>query len=75
MEIFILVVGFLCMLVGLAGSVLPMLPGPPLTPVGMLVLQMSDRVQFYTTKLVVALGLVVLSRVLDYIAPIIRTKC
>ena len=74
MEIFILVVGFLCMLVGLAGSVLPMLPGPPLTYVGMLVLQMSDRVQFSTTTLVVALVLVVISLVLDYIAPIIGTK-
>ena len=61
MEIFILVVGFLCMLAGLAGSVLPVLPGPPLTYIGMLVLQVSDRVQFSTTTLVVALVLVVIS--------------
>ena len=74
MEIFILVVGFLCMLAGLAGSVLPVLPGPPLTYIGMLVLQVSDRVQFSTTTLVVALVLVVISLVLDYIAPIIGTK-
>ena len=74
MEIFILVVGFLCMLAGLAVSVLPVLPGPPLTYIGMLVLQVSDRVQFSTTTLVVALVLVVISLVLDYIAPIIGTK-
>ncbi len=74
MEIFILTIGFLLMLVGLVGCVFPMLPGPPLAYFGMLVLQISDRVQFSVTTLAVALALVVISQLIDYAAPIIGTK-
>lgn len=74
MEILVLVIGFLLMLVGVAGCILPMLPGPPLVYIGMLVLQISDRIQFSVTTLVVALVLVIISQVIDYVAPIIGTK-
>ncbi len=74
MEIFILIAGFLFLVAGLVGCVLPMVPGPPLAYVGMLVLQLSDRVHFSVTTLVVSLILVVISLVIDYVAPLIGTK-
>lgn len=74
MEIFIIVMGFLLILAGFVGCVLPMLPGPPLAYIGMLVLQISYRIQFSVTTLVVALILVVISQIIDYVAPIIGTK-
>ena len=40
MDIVLLIIGFLLLLVGLAGAVLP-LPGPPLSFVGIIVLSYS----------------------------------
>ena len=62
------------MLVGIIGSVVPALPGPPLSYVGLLLLQFTDKVQFSTSFLVVW-GIVVLAVVvLDYYLPIWTTK-
>ena len=69
-RFFILVVGFLCMLAGLAGSVLPGVARSAVDVYRMLVLQVSDRVQFSTPRCR-GIGPVVISLVLDYIAPII----
>ena len=62
------------MLVGIIGSVVPALPGPPLSYVGLLLLQLTDKVQFSTSFLVVW-GIVVLAvTILDYLLPIWTTK-
>ena len=62
------------MLVGIIGSVVPALPGPPLSYVGLLLLQLTDKAQFSTSFLVVW-GIVVLAVVvLDYYLPIWTTK-
>ena len=62
------------MLVGIIGSVVPALPGPPLSYVGLLLLQLTDKVQLSTSFLVVW-GIVVLAVVvLDYYLPIWTTK-
>ena len=59
--------GALCLLVGLAGCFLPALPGPPLAYVGMLLLHITDRVQFTVTQLIVWAILVIVVQVLDYL--------
>jgi uncharacterized protein YqgC (DUF456 family) len=73
MEALLLIVGIICLLLGLAGAVLP-LPGPPLSFVGILALEYSGYSEFGTTVLV-GLGLVTaLVTVLDYYVPIWGTK-
>ena len=62
------------LLTGLAGCVLPVLPGVPLAYGGMLLLHITDRVQFTTTQLLVWLGIVVIIQVLDYFIPLLGTK-
>ena len=74
MDIFLIIVGILCLLTGLAGCVLPVLPGVPLAYGGMLLLHITDRVQFTTTQLLVWLGIVVIIQVLDYFIPLLGTK-
>jgi len=54
---------------GIAGSVLPVLPGPPLAFVGLILLHISKYAQFSTTLLVVLGILTVLVSVLDYFIP------
>ena len=39
LDIFLIVVGALCLLAGMAGCVLPVLPGPPIWYVGLLLLR------------------------------------
>ena len=74
MDIVWIVLGALCLLVGLAGCFLPALPGPPLAYVGMLLLHITERVQFTVTQLVVWAILVIVVQVLDYFTPLIGTK-
>lgn len=64
----------ICMLVGLAGCILPMLPGPPLAWFGMLLLHFTDRVDFSVTELVVSVLVVIATLVLDYFTPMIGAK-
>lgn len=64
----------ICMLAGLAGCILPMLPGPPLAWLGMLLLHFTDRVDFSVTELVVSALVVIATLVLDYFTPMIGAK-
>lgn len=74
MDILLIIFAFLCILIGLAGSVLPALPGPPLSYVGMLLLHFTDKVQFSVTQLVVWAVLVIIIQILDFVIPSIGTK-
>ena len=74
MEIFLIILAGLCLLVGLLGSVLPILPGAPLSYVGILLLHFTERAEFTTKFLVFWLVIVVLIQVLDYIIPAWGTK-
>lgn len=51
MDIFLIILGVLCLLAGLAGC-LPVLPGPPVSYVGLLLLHFTDKIHFSTTHLI-----------------------
>lgn len=74
MDIALAILAALLILAGLAGSVLPVLPGPPLCWVGLLVLQFTEFVDFTTTFLLVMFAIMVLVTALDYFIPIWGTK-
>ena len=74
MDILLIILGALCLLGGLAGCILPMLPGPPLAYAGLLLLHFTEQVQFSTTQLVVWLIVVVVIQVLDYFVPMLGSK-
>ncbi|MCX8149088.1 DUF456 domain-containing protein [Thermaurantimonas aggregans] len=69
MDWFLLVIAFLFLIAGLAGAVLPVLPGPPLSFLGLLILHFSSQVQFSLAFLVVAALVAALITVLDYVIP------
>ena len=48
MDIFLIILGVLCLLAGLAGCFLPVLPGPPVSYVGLLLLHFTDKIHFST---------------------------
>jgi uncharacterized protein YqgC (DUF456 family) len=74
MEILLAVVAFLLLLVGLLGSVIPVIPGPPLGYVGLLLLQWSGYGGFSAVFLWVWAGITVAVTVTDYVLPAIMTK-
>ncbi|MFD2551157.1 DUF456 domain-containing protein [Bizionia sediminis] len=74
MDIFLVVIGFLFMLVGIAGSFLPILPGPPLSWIGLLLLYLTEAVPNDSWFLGVTLVIALLVFALDYIIPAVGTK-
>ncbi|MBL7473875.1 DUF456 domain-containing protein [Robertkochia sediminum] len=74
MDILLVFIGFLLMLIGLLGSFLPALPGPPLSWVGLLLLYLTKSVPMNWTLLGVTLFIALLVVVLDYIIPAAGTK-
>ena len=74
MDIFLIILGILCLLTGLAGCILPMLPGPPLAYAGLLLAHFTERASFSTTQLLVWLGIVIVIQVLDYFIPLLGAK-
>ena len=63
---------------GFFGSILPILPGPPISWIGLLLLKwtgyISDNLPGYQNVLWILLFFVVLVTILDYLVPIMGTK-
>ncbi len=74
MDIALLIIGFILMLIGLIGSFLPILPGPPISWVGLLLLHLTDAVpdDWWFLGITAAVALLVFA--LDYIIPAMGTK-
>ncbi len=74
MDIFLLILAFLCMLLALIGCILPGLPGAPIAYAGLWIAQATDRVDFsWQTLLLWGIATVVVT-VLDYVVPALGTK-
>lgn len=74
MEILLIILGILCLIAGLAGCILPMIPGPPVAYAGLLLLHFTDKAQFSTMQLLLWLAAVVLVQILDYFVPMLGSK-
>ena len=74
MDILLIVLGAICLLLGLVGCVAPVVPGVPLSYLGLLLLHWTERVQFSWQFLVVWGVVVVVIQILDYFSPAWGTK-
>jgi uncharacterized protein YqgC (DUF456 family) len=74
MDIFLLIIGFLFILLGIAGAMLPILPGPLTSWFGLLVLHVTAIIPINYTFLGITLVVSILIWLLDYIIPAIGTK-
>ena len=74
MDIFLIIVGFLLTLLGIAGSFLPVLPGPITGWFGLLLLYLTKAVPMSYTFLGITLAIAILIWILDYIIPAMGTK-
>ena len=74
MDIFLIILSFLLLIGGIVGCILPLLPGPPLSYAGILLLHFTDKAHFTSTQLIVWLVIVVVLQVVDYITPMLGSK-
>ena len=74
MDIALLIFGFILMLVGIIGSFLPVLPGPTVSWVGLLLLYLTKVVPDDWIFLGITLVIALVVFALDYIIPAVGTK-
>lgn len=74
MDTLLLIIGFICMIVGVFGSFLPVLPGPSISWTGLLLLYLTNAVPANYWILGISLVLTIVLTVLDYIIPAKGTK-
>ncbi|WP_053990898.1 DUF456 domain-containing protein [Mangrovimonas sp. TPBH4] len=74
MDIFLIVISALCMLLGILGSFLPILPGPLLSWIGLLLIGITNSIPVTKTFLAITFIIAVGIMILDYIIPAVGTK-
>jgi len=74
MDIALIIIWIILTLWGIIWCLLPVLPGPLLTYIALVLLQIADKWSFSMTFLLVRLGIVIAIIILDYFIPIIWTK-
>ena len=69
-----IVIAFALLIAGLLGAIVPVIPGPPLSYAGLLVLQWSGHAGFSTFFLLIWAGIAAAVTIMDYILPSFLTK-
>lgn len=74
MDLILIIIGIGCIIAGLIGSLLPILPGPPLSYAGLILLQLTSSPPFGWTFMLVWALVVIVIMVLDNVIPIYGAK-
>ena len=74
MDILFVVIGLLLMLIGIIGSVLPVIPGTPISWLGLIMLYLAPSMEFDWLFISVTGVVAITIYILDYIIPAIGTK-
>ena len=74
MDTILITLGAICILVGIIGSFIPVIPGPPLSWLGLLLLYNTEEVPFDPWFIVVTGAIALLATLLDYYLPVVGTK-
>ena len=74
MDLILLILGFTCMIVGVFGSFMPVLPGPTISWVGILLLYLTNVIPNNYWILGITLLFTIFITILDYIIPAKGTK-
>ena len=74
MDILLIILGTICILIAILGSLLPVLPGPLLGFVGLLLLHFTSSHPFGRTFFIIWAGIIIAITAMDYLIPIRWTK-
>lgn len=73
-DYLLLISGILLIILGIIGCLVPVLPGPPFSFIGLILLHLSRFGQFQASTLIILGAIAVVVTILDYIVPIWGTK-
>jgi uncharacterized protein YqgC (DUF456 family) len=74
MDWLLLVLTIILLIAGLLGCFLPVLPGPPLSLIALLIIHFTRFAQFESTTFIIVGIVVVVVQILDFIVPVWGTK-
>ena len=74
MDILLITLGAICIFIGVLGSFVPVIPGPPLSWIGLLLLQYTSNVAFSPIFIGVTGVIALHATLLDYYLPVLGTK-
>lgn len=70
----LLIAGLLLMIIGIVGCLVPVLPGPPFSFIGIVLLHLSRFGQFSNLALITLGGIALAVTILDFVVPVWGTK-
>lgn len=74
MDIALIIISSILIIIGFIGCIVPILPGPPLSYIALIILNFNSKINFLWLTLIILGILVVVVTVLDYLVPIWGTK-
>ncbi|MFZ2286163.1 MAG: DUF456 domain-containing protein [Bacteroidales bacterium] len=74
MDYFLLAIAIVLMIAGIAGCLLPVLPGPPLSYLGLVVLQFTRFADISRNLFIILAIVAIVVTVIDYVVPIWGTR-
>ena len=74
MDIFLLIISILLLILGFLGCLLPVLPGPPLSYVALIIIHFTRFADFGMSTFLYLGILTIIVQVLDYVVPVWGTK-
>ncbi len=74
MDLLFVFFGFILMLIGIVGSILPVIPGTPISWLGLVVLYLSPSLEFNWIFIIITGIVAIAIYVLDYLIPAMGTK-
>lgn len=74
MDVVLIILGVILLVVGLIGCFLPVIPGPPIAYLALVLLDFTTPVHFTISQLILWLVLVIAVQVADYFVPTIGVK-
>jgi len=74
MDIILAIIGAIFIIIGIAGCILPIIPGPPVGYGGLILLEITKYADFSTRLLIILAVVAVVVTLLDYVVPIWGTK-
>lgn len=70
MSILLISLGFICCIAGIVGSLLPVMPGLPVSWIGIVLLYFVPEVELSSSLLWITLGITIIIFILDYLIPL-----
>ncbi len=74
MDILFISLGFILMLVGIVGSILPVIPGTPVSWIGLILLYLAPSIPFNWPFIIITGVVAIFIYVMDYLIPAMGTK-